>query len=154
MSVAGISYNRIILVGRLTRDPEVRYTTTGTQVSTFTLAVDRVRGGSSSNGEAETDFIPVVTFGRLAEFVASYLAKGRLVLVEGSLRIRRWQTQLGETRKTTEVLADAVRFMETKKSLETSVSNGSLEEHEPPIDVDLLGVEEETDTEETDEPPF
>ncbi|HCZ06575.1 MAG TPA: single-stranded DNA-binding protein [Thermotogae bacterium] len=147
-----MSYNRIILVGRLTRDPEVRYTTTGTQISTFTLAVDRVRGGSSSGDDSDTDFIPVVTFGRLAEFVASYLTKGRLVLVEGTLRIRRWQNQLGETRRTTEVWADAVRFMETKKAVEAMMNNSS-EAFEPPVDVDFLG-DEEPEVDDTDEPPF
>jgi len=156
--VASISYNRIILVGRLTRDPEVRYTASGTQVSSFTLAVDRPVAGSDTQN---TDFIPIVTFGKLAEFVSTYLTKGRLVLVEGSLRIRKWQNQLGETRRITEVWADTVRFMETKKAVEamtnniteteiTDVFDQTTAEETPPEDL----FDSFDEPSESDEPPF
>ncbi len=98
--------NRVILIGRLTRDPELRYTPKGTAVATFTTAVDR------KFNRNEADFIPVVTWNKLAELCANYLGKGRLVAVEGRLQVRSYETQEGQRRWVTEVVADEVRFLD------------------------------------------
>lgn len=100
--------NRIVLIGRLTRDPELRYTPSAKAVTSFTLAVDRRR---NQQGEKETDFIDIVTWGRLAETCSKYLSKGRLVAVEGRLQIRSYETQDGQKRKVAEVVADGIHFM-------------------------------------------
>lgn len=99
--------NRIILIGRLTRDPELRYSPTGTAVAGFTLAVDR-----SFGREKETDFIPVVTFKQTAEACANYLRKGRLAAVEGRIQTRNYENNEGRRIYVTEVVADNVRFLE------------------------------------------
>ncbi len=129
-----ISYNKIILVGRLTRDPEMKFSPSGTQISTFSLAVDR--NTRSAREDDTADFIRIVTFGKLAEFCGNYLAKGRLILVEGSLRIRRWKTQDGEPRSTTEVLANTIRFMETKAQAGVTYDDSSTEKETKPDDSD------------------
>lgn len=104
--------NRIILIGRLTRDPELRYVPSGQPVSSFTLAVDRPF--VDKQGERGTDFIDIVAWRRLAEQVTQHLSKGRLVAVEGRLQIRSYETQDGQKRKVAEVVADGVRFLDRK----------------------------------------
>ncbi len=98
--------NRVILIGRLTRDPELKYTSNGTAVCTFTLAINR------RFNRDETDFIDIVVWRGLAENCASYLGKGRLAAVEGRLQIRSYENQEGQKRKVTEVVADDVRFLD------------------------------------------
>ena len=98
--------NRVILIGRLTRDPELRYTPNGTAVASFTVAVDR------KFKREETDFIPIVVWSKLAEHCANYLAKGRLVAIEGRLQVRSYEAQDGQKRWVTEVIGDDVRFLE------------------------------------------
>ncbi|HPE69001.1 MAG TPA: single-stranded DNA-binding protein [Thermotogota bacterium] len=115
-----ISYNRVVLVGRLTRNPEEKYSTSGTHIATFRLAVDRPVFSSQKGSEPVTDFIPITTFGKTADFVKSYLSQGRLVLVEGRLQISRFKTQDGTDKFFTDVVADQVRFMETKASAQTA----------------------------------
>lgn len=115
-----IAYNRTILVGRVTREPETKFLTNGTQLSTFGLAVDR--NFKSQTGESTVDFINITAFGKRAEFAAAYLKKGMLILIEGSLRINRWKTEKGESRSATTVSADNIRFMETKREAEESIS--------------------------------
>jgi single-strand DNA-binding protein len=100
--------NRIILIGRLTRQPELRITPGGVSVTTITLAVDR---RPTQSGQKETDFIDVVLFGRLAEVTCKYMDKGRLVAVEGRLQSRSWETRDGQKRKSWEVLADSIEFL-------------------------------------------
>ena len=102
-------YNRIILVGRLTRDPELRATPDGVSVVRFTLAVDR---GMRAGEERQTDFFDIVAFRQLADNVANYVTKGRLVLVEGRLQTRSYTDREGNRRKAYEVIADTVRFLE------------------------------------------
>ena len=102
--------NRVILVGRLVADPELRYTPSGVPVASFRLAVDRQF--KSQGGERETDFINIVAWRRSAEFAANYLGKGRLVAVEGRLQIRQWTTQDGQRRTTAEVVADNVQGLD------------------------------------------
>ncbi|MFI5358705.1 MAG: single-stranded DNA-binding protein [Halanaerobiales bacterium] len=101
--------NRIILIGRLTRDPEMRYTSNGIAVTSFTLAVQR--NYANQQGEREVDFINIVTWRKLAEHCAQYLGKGQLVAVEGSLQIRKNESG-GRTYINPEVVADNVRFLE------------------------------------------
>lgn len=108
-------YNRIILIGRLTRDPELRYTPSGQPVASFSLAVDRPF--KSQDGQKQTDFIDIVAWRKLAERVGQYATKGRLVAVEGRLQIRSYEAKDGSgRRKVTEVVADAVRFLDSAKS--------------------------------------
>ena len=105
--------NKIFIMGRLTRDPELRRTPTGTAVTSFTLAVDRDFKGQ--NGEKETDFIEVVAWRNTAEFVSKYFAKGRAAVVEGRLQIRDWKDKEGNNRRSAEVVADNVYFADSKK---------------------------------------
>ena len=121
--------NRIILIGRLTRDPELRYVPSGQPVASFTLAVDRPF--VNQQGERATDFIDIVAWRRLAEQVTQHLAKGRLVAVEGRLQIRSYETQDGQKRKVAEVVADAVRFLDRKPGAPTAAAEGSGTEAEP-----------------------
>lgn len=108
--------NKVILVGRLTRDPEVRYTQTGKVVATFTLAVDRF----SSQGQREADFIPVVVWGKVAEICGNNLTKGRKVLVDGRLQVRNYEDKTGQKRYVTEVIAQTVEFLERREGGPTS----------------------------------
>jgi len=103
--------NRVILIGRLTKDPELRYTPQGVAVTQFTLAVDR--GFSSNKEEREADFIPIVTWRQLAETCANYLRKGRLAAVEGRIQVRNYENNEGRRVYVTEVIADNVRFLES-----------------------------------------
>lgn len=105
--------NKVILVGRLCTDPELKYTPSGVAVANFRIAVDRPF--ANAQGERETDFIDIVTWRQNAEFVNTYVSKGRLVLVEGRIQVRQWQTQEGQRRRTTEVVADSVRSLERPK---------------------------------------
>jgi single-strand DNA-binding protein len=104
--------NRIVLIGRLTKDPELRYTPNGVAVATFTLAVDR--NWKNPQGERETDFINIVVWQKQAENVANYLSKGKLAAVDGRLQIRSFEGQDGQKRWVTEVVADTVRFLSPK----------------------------------------
>ncbi|BCV23863.1 single-stranded DNA-binding protein [Gelria sp. Kuro-4] len=106
--------NRVILIGRLTRDPELRYTAAGVPVARFTLAVDR--SFTNQQGQRETDFIDIVVWRRQAEICTNNLSKGRLVAVEGRLQIRSYETQDGQKRRAAEVVADSVQFLDWPKA--------------------------------------
>jgi single-strand DNA-binding protein len=110
--------NRIILIGRLTADPQLRYTANGNAVTNFTLAVNKSFVGQ--DGERGADFIDVVVWRKLAEACANHLAKGRLAAVEGRLEIRSYEDQQGVRRKAAEVVADNVRFLEWGKEQTSS----------------------------------
>lgn len=111
--------NRIILIGRLTRDPELRYTPAGVAVTQFTLAVDRNFTGQ--NGEREADFIPVVAWRQLAETCANYLRKGRLTAVEGRIQVRNYENNEGKRVYVTEVIADNVRLWNLRKTVKAEI---------------------------------
>lgn len=111
--------NRVVLVGRLTKDPELRYTPNGTAVARFTLAVNRPF--MNQEGERETDFINVVVWRKAAENVANYLNKGRLAGVDGRLQTRSYENNEGRRVYVTEVVAESVQFLEPKGTRE----NGS-----------------------------
>ena len=106
--------NRIVLMGRLTRDPELRRTQSGTAVTSFSLAVDR--DFKSQSGEKETDFIDIVAWRATAEFVSKYFTKGRMAVVEGRLQLRDWTDKNGNKRRSAEVVADSVYFGDSKKT--------------------------------------
>ena len=106
--------NKIVLMGRLTRDPELRRTQSGTAVASFTLAVDR--DYKPQDGERETDFIDIVAWRGTAEFVSKYFTKGRMAVVEGRLQVRDWKDKDGAKRRSTEVIADNVYFGASKRS--------------------------------------
>ncbi|MCI8812710.1 MAG: single-stranded DNA-binding protein [Oscillibacter sp.] len=105
--------NRIVLMGRLTRDPELRRTQSGTAVTSFSIACDR--DFKSQSGEKETDFIDIVAWRGTAEFVSKYFAKGRMAIVEGRLQIRDWTDNNGGKRRSAEVVADNIYFGDSKR---------------------------------------
>jgi len=106
--------NRVILIGRLTRDPEMRFTPNGVPVTTFSLAVDRPF--SNKQGGKEADFIDIVAWRQLGELCANYLHKGRLAAVEGRLEIQSYEAQDGQKRRVAKVIAQNVEFLSPKES--------------------------------------
>ncbi len=114
--------NKAILMGRLTRDPELRYTQNNTPVVSFSLAVDR---GFSKGQDRQTDFIDIVAWNRTAEFVSQWFTKGMMAIVVGRIQSRRWQDKNGNNRTSIEVVADEVQFGETKRSREENSGYGN-----------------------------
>lgn len=110
--------NKIFIMGRLTRDPELRRTQNGTAVAGFALAVDR--DFKNADGTKETDFIEVVAWHSSAEFVSKYFTKGRMAIVEGRLQIRDWTDKNGNKRRNAEVVANNVYFGDSKKEGDSS----------------------------------
>ena len=110
--------NNVVIVGRLTKDPELKYLTSGTAVATFTMAIDR--DYKNKDGSTTTDFIPVEIMGKPAEFVANYITKGRLVGVQGSIRVDRYDTPDGEKRTFTKVAGRNIQALESKSKAEQS----------------------------------
>ncbi len=129
--------SKAILCGNLTRDPELRYTTGGTAVTTLGVAVNR-RVKKGDNWESEANYFDVTVFGRIAENCAEYLQKGRGVLVEGDLVQRRWETQDGQKRSKVEVIAREVQFLggrgDSTRKPSSDGDSGPMEP--PPIDDD------------------
>ena len=115
--------NHITIMGRLTRDPELRRTGTGIAVASFTVAVDRDFSGRDG-GEKETDFIDCVAWRQTGEFVSKYFTKGSMIVVSGRLQIRSWTDKDGNKRRTAEVVADNVYFGESRRSNEGNSSYG------------------------------
>ena len=130
--------NHIVILGRLTRDPELRRTSTGTAVTSFTLAVDRDFSGQG--GEKDTDFIDCVAWRQTGEFVSKYFTKGRLAIVSGRLQIRSWKDKDGNSRKSAEIVADNVYFGDSKRDGDSIVSNNSygVPVHAPTSDFAML----------------
>lgn len=110
------SYNKAILIGRLTADPELKQTPSGTSVCAFSLAVDRPY---KKEGAPGCDFLNVVAWRGEAEFVARYFRKGQQIFVEGQIQVRSYKDKRGETRYVTEIIADDVRFVDSKKAEDT-----------------------------------
>ena len=115
--------NHITIMGRLTRDPELRRTGSGIAVASFTVAVDRDFGGRDG-GEKETDFIDCVAWRQTGEFVSKYFTKGSMIVVSGRLQIRSWTDKDGNKRRTAEVVADNVYFGESKRGNEGNSNYG------------------------------
>ncbi len=105
------SFNKVLLIGNLTRDPELRYVPSGTAVATFTIAVNRVYTSQAGEKKEEVSFIRIVVWGRRAEVCGEYLSKGSPVFIEGRLQSRSWEGQDGQKRSTMEVIADNVQFL-------------------------------------------
>ena len=116
--------NHIVIMGRLTRDPELRRTQSGTPVVSFSLAVDR-DFASREGGGRQTDFIDVVAWRNTAEFVSKYFSKGRMAVVSGRLQIRDWQDREGNKRRSAEVVADNVYFGDSKRDGDSQSSGGN-----------------------------
>lgn len=119
--------NRIILIGRLTRDPELRYTPNGTAVTTFTLAVNRPK----RDGQQDADFINIVVWSKLADLCANYLRKGRQIALEGRIQSRSYENQ--ESRKVfvTEVVAENVQFLGSKEEGNSGSKSSKANDHDP-----------------------
>ena len=115
--------NHITIMGRLTRDPELRRTGSGIAVASFTLAVDR-DFGKNDNGERETDFIDCVAWRQTGEFVSKYFTKGRMIVVSGRLQIRSWTDKDGNKRRTAEVVADNCYFGDSKRDGDSGSAYG------------------------------
>lgn len=131
--------NRVILIGRLTRDPELRYTPNGTATANFNLAVDRPF--ANGNGEREADFIPIVTWRQLAETCANYLRKGRLTAIEGRIQVRNYENNEGKRVYVTEVVADNVRFLESNRDQNHQESNTPPRNNNEPFPDDGKPIE-------------
>jgi single-strand DNA-binding protein len=108
-------FNKVILMGNLARDPEVRYTTSNQAIAKLTVAVNRVSKNRNGEVQEQVDFIPVVVFGNQAENCERYLRKGSAVLVEGRMQVRNYETSSGERRWITEVVAQLVNFVGTRR---------------------------------------
>ena len=137
--------NKIFIMGRLTRDPELRRTQNGTAVAGFALAVDR--DYKNADGTKDTDFVDVVAWRSTAEFAAKYFAKGRMAVVEGRLQIRNWQDKDGNKRRSAEVVADNVYFGDNKKEGDSSggyKAAGKAVDVEPDTE-DFAEVEDDED---------
>lgn len=127
--------NKVILMGRLTRDPEMRHTNSGTPVTTFSIAIDNGYGDNK-----RTDFVNCIAWNKTAEFVTKYFTKGKMIIVIGRITTRSWETQDGKRAYATEVVANEVSFGETKSSQQTAT--------QPPMqddDDDFTPLDEEDD---------
>lgn len=137
--------NKVFIMGRLTRDPELRRTNSGTAVTSFTLAVDR--DFKNADGTKETDFIDCVAWRSTAEFAAKYFTKGRMAVVEGKLQIRDWQDKDGNKRRNAEVIADNVYFGDSR----SDNASGGHQAAKAPVNVD---AEDFAEVEDDDDLPF
>lgn len=123
--------NRVVLIGRLTKDPELRYTPNGVAVASFTLAVNRSR--LNAQGEKEADFIPIIVWQKRAENCANYLSKGSLIAVDGRLQVRTYDSKDGQRRWVTEVVAEDVRFLDKRPQHEHGEIGHEVEYNEEQI---------------------
>ncbi|MBI4773053.1 MAG: single-stranded DNA-binding protein [Deltaproteobacteria bacterium] len=135
-----MSVNKAILIGRLGRDPEVRYTNQGSQVTTFSLATDEAWTDRNGERQKRTEWHRVVTWGKLAEICGQYLKKGSQVFVEGKLQTREWEDRDGNKRYTTEVVAREMKMLDSK-----GAGDSRMEEPPPPDEPFAAGGGEEDD---------
>ena len=161
------SLNKVLLIGNLTRDPELRYVPSGTAVATFTVAVNRVYTSQAGEKKEEVAFIKIVVWGRRAEVCGEYLSKGSPVFVEGRLQSRSWEGQDGQKRSTTEVIADNVQFLrgaaasgkggDSSAKVDTppqDVATINLNEEISPIPDEASGAKSSNKAGNSEEPPF
>jgi len=128
------SFNKVILMGNLTRDPEVRYTPNGIAVASFAIAINRKYKQGDETKE-EVSYIDIVVFGKQAESCGQYISKGDSVLIDGRLQQRRWETEEGQKRRKVEVVAQSVNFMPKRSSSGQGASHGHAEPApEVPVD--------------------
>jgi single-strand DNA-binding protein len=133
------SLNRVLLIGNLTRDPELRYIPSGSAVATFTLGVNRVYKTQTGEKKEQASFIRIVVWGRRAEVCGEYLSKGSPCFVEGRLQSRDWQTQDGQKRNTVEVIADNIQFLR----MGDKQGQGAGRKAPPPDEVETINLSEE-----------
>ena len=117
-------FNKVTLIGRLTKDPEVRSSANNVSITHFTLAVNR--NFTNSQGEREADFIPIVAFKTLAETCGKYLNKGKLIAVSGQIQTRNYEDKNGIKQYTTEVIANEIQFLDKKNSIDKQPDNPSI----------------------------
>ncbi|NQT22837.1 MAG: single-stranded DNA-binding protein [Candidatus Omnitrophica bacterium] len=134
----GASLNKVLLIGNLTRDPELRYVPSGTAVATFTVAINRTYKSQAGEKKEETSFVRIVTWGRRAEVCGEYLSKGSPVFVEGRLRTRTWQASDGQNRNATEVIASSVQFLSGAKAKQKAPVGADT----PTADIDSIDLAE------------
>ena len=123
--------NKVILIGRLGRDPEVKYTPSGAAVAKFSLATDESFKDRSGEQQAHTEWHNIVAWNKLAEICGEYLTKGKLVYIEGSIRSRQWQDQSGNKRTSYEIIANQMQMLGSKSDSERSMSGGSMDRPAP-----------------------
>lgn len=133
------SFNKVMLIGNLTRDPELRYIPSGSAVVTFTVAVNRVYKTQTGEKKEQVSFIRVVVWGRRAEVCGEYLSKGSPVFVEGRLQSREWEAQDGQKRSTIEVIADNVQFLRGADKH----GAGTGKQTPPPEEVETINLNDE-----------
>jgi single-strand DNA-binding protein len=135
------SVNKVILIGRLGKDPELKYTPNGTPVARFTLATDEVFKDQSGEQQKHTEWHNIVAWKRLAEICSEYLTKGKQVYVEGTIRSRQWEDQAGNKRTTYEIIARDMRMLGSKADMERlTTERGATEraaEPEPPAEPEI-----------------
>jgi single-strand DNA-binding protein len=144
------SFNKVFLIGNLTRDPEIRYTSSGTPIVSFGMAVNRVFTDQSGEKKKETCFVKIVTFGKRAETCNQYLTKGKLVFIEGRLRYRNWESG-GQKFNALDVIAERVQFLGRPKR-EESAPIPELEDVIP--DEQVLPTDRQVSPEKDKEVPF
>lgn len=120
------SLNKVLLIGNLTRDPELRYTPSGAAVCSFGVATNRVYVASDGTKKEETEFIRIVSWNKLAELCSQLLTKGRKVYVEGRLQTRTWETPDGQSKQTTEVVIDDMRILDSKREQQPGIDEGEV----------------------------
>jgi single-strand DNA-binding protein len=143
-----LNYNKVILVGRITHDPELKATTSGTEIVNFQLAVNRY------GKDKQADFFRVVCFGRSAEFLSTYVRKGMLLLVEGSLRNNVWEDNMGQKRSSTEIVANRVELMEKRGNTFNETPSDAGTEEEVEEDIPDINEGEDLEGDDSDEIPF
>ena len=143
------SLNKVLLMGNLTRDPELRYIPSGTAVTSFTIAVNRIYNSPTGERKEEVCFVRIVVWGRMAEVSAEYLSKGSSVFVEGRLQSRSWEAQDGQKRSTIEVIANNIQFLnrkgqQTQKFQEGNGQGAPAADEVGSIDMDAQGMQGNT----------
>jgi len=142
-----MNLNKVIIIGRMTVDPELKNTSSGNAVTNFSVATNRYWTNNDGEKQEETQFHNVVVWGRQAEVVNQFLSKGSLIMIEGRLQTRTWEGQDGQKRRTTEIVAQNIQFG-PKSSNKKGFSGGKnvdqdAEDDVPEIDIDDLGEEED-----------
>lgn len=136
--------NKVFLIGNLTRDPELRYTPSGTPVANFSIAINRVRTNKQGQRREETTFVDIEAFGKNAEACHKFLTKGKTLFVEGRLRYRVWESPDGRRRNRLSVVAERVQFIERAKLRQgESTQTSQLETETVPEEVTFSNNEEE-----------
>jgi single-strand DNA-binding protein len=138
--MAGV--NKVILVGNLGADPEMRYTPSGTAVANFNIATSEVRKNKEGQKETQTEWHKIVAFGRLAEICGEYLSKGKQVYVEGRIQNRTWEDRDGNKRYTTEIIINTMQMLGSKEGARTDAGQGAPQAGPPESDAPAADIED------------